>query len=269
MKISSILSALGAICIVLGTYAGAFADQLADIKSRGVIRVAVPQDYPPFGFVGPDMKMKGYDVDTGRFIAEQLGVACELVPVTGPNRIPFLQSGRADIIISTLGKTAERMKVIDFTTAYSPTFLGVFGPASSSVAKADDLKGHSVGATRGNIEDQLLTKMTSSDVVYKRYEDNNTTSQAYLSGQTEYICCLNFVAGALSNKVEAGRVPVLKFRLRNSPNYIGIKKGETELLNALNAALKKGFENGTLGGFCKQYLGTEIPSDLLSQEPEL
>ena len=269
MKLGRIIAAAAAALVLFGAQSQALADQLSDIKARGVLRCAVPQDYPPFGFVGPDMKMQGYDVDTAAFLASELGVRCELIPVTGPNRIPFLQSGRADIVISTLGKTEERMRILDFTTAYAPTFLGVFGPAGEKVSQAADLKGRSVGATRGNIEDQLLTKMVPDGVNYKRYEDNNTTSQAYLSGQTDFICCLNFVAGALSSRVKADRVPELKFRLRNSPNYIGVRKGETALRDALNAALKKGFDNGTLGSFCQKYLGTAIPSDLLQQEPEL
>lgn len=59
-------------------------------------------------------------------IAAKLGVAIELVPVTSANRIAYLQTKKAELVISTLGKNAEREKVIDFTTAYSPFFQAVF-----------------------------------------------------------------------------------------------------------------------------------------------
>lgn len=267
MKIRTLLAVFAALLALVAAPAVSHADQLADIQKRGVLRVAVPQDYPPFGFVGPDMQMHGYDVEMARYIANFLGVKCEFVPATGANRIPFMQSGRADIIISTLGKTAERVKVIDFAMAYAPTYLGVFGPASAKISGPADLKGHVVGVTRGNIEDQLLTDAAPEGVSFKRYEDTNTTSQAYLSGQTEFICTLNFVAGALTMRTPEARKPVLKFELRNSPNYVGMRQNEPALKEALNKAITKAYEDGTLKAFCEKFLQSPLPEGLIYQEP--
>lgn len=264
-----LLSLTASLALVMGMCGASQADQLEDIRSRGVLRVAVPQDYPPFGFVGPDMKMRGYDVDMAEYLAEKLGVKCELVPATGANRIAFLQSGRVDIIISTLGKTAERLKTIDFTLAYAPTYLGVFGPAGMKISGPEDMKGHSVSVTRGNIEDQLLTEMIDESVTCKRYEDTNTTSQAYLSRQTDLICTLNFVAGALRQRMKDDRRPELKFSLRNSPNFVGLRKGEDALKEALNTGITSAFNDGTLNRLSETYLGVPVPEDMISQEPAL
>ena len=158
MKFTRMLSALFiAASLVLGMHSAASADQLQDIKARGTLRVAIPQDYPPFGFMGPDKQLKGYDIEMAGIVAKALGVKCELVPVTGANRIPFLLSNRADIVISTLGKTKERQKVIDFSIAYAATYSGVFGPEKMNVTKPEDLKGHTISVTRGCIEDQLIS----------------------------------------------------------------------------------------------------------------
>ena len=103
MKFTRMLSALFiAASLVLSMHSAASADHLQDIKARGTLRVAIPQDYPPFGFMGPDKQLKGYDIEMAGIVAKALGVKCELVPVTGANRIPFLLSNRADIVISTL-----------------------------------------------------------------------------------------------------------------------------------------------------------------------
>ena len=137
MKFTRMLSALFiAASLVLGMHSAASADQLQDIKARGTLRVAIPQDYPPFGFMGPDKQLKGYDIEMAGIVAKALGVKCELVPVTGANRIPFLLSNRADIVISTLGKTKERQKVIDFSIAYAATYSGVFGPEKNKRPEA-------------------------------------------------------------------------------------------------------------------------------------
>src|ERR1700712_4916533 len=107
----------------------ALADTLADIMKAGVLKVAVPQDFPPFGSVGSDLKPVGYDVDTAELIAKKMGVKLELVPVTSANRIPYLQTKKVDLVISSLGKNPDREKVIDFSDAYAPFFNGVFGAA--------------------------------------------------------------------------------------------------------------------------------------------
>lgn len=103
------------------------ADQLQDVEKRGVLRVAVPQDFPPFGSVGTDLQPQGYDIDMAAYLAKQMKLKLQLVPVTSANRVPYLQTGKVDLVISSLGKNPEREKVIDFSRAYAPFFLGVFG----------------------------------------------------------------------------------------------------------------------------------------------
>ena len=123
-----------------------------------VIKVAVPQDFAPFGSAGPDLKPQGYDIDMANLIAKELGVKAEIIPVTSANRIPYLQTKKADLVISSLGKNPEREKVIDFSIAYAPFFSGVYGTKAIAVAKIEDLAGKTVGATRGAIEEQELSK---------------------------------------------------------------------------------------------------------------
>jgi polar amino acid transport system substrate-binding protein len=107
---------------LLAAVPSAFADGLADIMKAGTIRVAVPQDFPPFGSVGPDMQPQGYDIDMAGLVAAKLGVKLELVPVTSENRIPFLQTHKVDIVISSLGKNPAREKVIAHRS--SPAYSG-------------------------------------------------------------------------------------------------------------------------------------------------
>ncbi len=90
----------------VGFGSASHADALADITARGTLRVAVPQDFPPFGSVGTDMAPMGYDIDMANLIAEKIGVKTELVPVTSANRIPYLQTNKVDLVISSLGKNA-------------------------------------------------------------------------------------------------------------------------------------------------------------------
>ena len=103
MKLRSLLLVFTAIFLSAATVAAQAqaTDLLKQIEQRKVIRIAAPNDYPPFGFAGTDMKPRGIDIEMAELIAQKLNVKLELVPVTGPNRVPYLQSGRADLTISS------------------------------------------------------------------------------------------------------------------------------------------------------------------------
>lgn len=234
------------------------AEALDDILKAKVLRVAVPQDFPPFGSVGPDMKPVGYDIDVAALLAKGLGVKLELVPVTSANRIPYLNTKKVDLVISSLGKNPEREKVIDFSAAYAPFFSGVFGTADQAISKAEQLAGKTVGVTRGAVEDLELSKIAPANTTIKRFEDNNATISAYLSGQVPLIATGNVVAGAIVEKQPAKKLE-FKFFIKNSPCYVGINKSEPKLLAQINAILAKSKEDGSLNTIAQKWLKTTRP----------
>ncbi|UVK88237.1 transporter substrate-binding domain-containing protein [Pseudomonas sp. B21-051] len=239
----------------------AHADGLEDVVKRGTLKVAVPQDFPPFGSVGPDMKPRGLDIDTAKLLAEQLKVKLELTPVNSTNRIPFLTTGKVDLVISSLGKNPEREKVIDFSHAYAPFYLAVFGPPDAAISSLDDLKGKTISVTRGAIEDIELTKVAPEGVTIKRFEDNNSTIAAYLAGQVDLIASGNVVMVAISEK-NPKRVPALKVKLKDSPVYVGVNKNEPALLGKVNEILATAKADGALEKNSQTWLKEPLPADL-------
>ena len=238
-----------------------YADVLESVEKDGVLTVAVPQDFPPFGSVGTDLKPVGYDIDMAKLIADDLGVMVELVPVTSTNRIPFLTTGKADLVISSLGKNPDREKVIDFTDAYAPFFNGVFGPADVEAADAAALAGKTLGVTRGSIEDLELSKIAPDDLTIKRFEDNNGTISAYLSGQVELIATGNVVAAAVNEQTDQRELGV-KFLIKNSPCYVGVAKGENALKAKVNEIIAAAKSDGRLEKIAQTWLQQPLPEDL-------
>lgn len=239
----------------------AHADALADITKSGTIKVAVPQDFPPFGSVGADMTPQGYDIDMAKLIASKLGVKVELVPVTSANRIPYLQTKKVDLVISSLGKNPDREKVIDFSSAYAPFFNGVFAPADAAIKSAADLSGKTIAVTRGAVEDLELTKVAPADATIKRYEDNNGTISAFLSGQVDAVATGNVVAAAIIAK-NPPKKPEMKFLIKNSPCFVGLNKDEPALLEKLNAIIAEAKKDGSLGKISEMWLNAPLPADL-------
>ncbi|AMF92553.1 transporter substrate-binding domain-containing protein [Vibrio fluvialis] len=237
------------------------ADQLESVQQKGVLKVAVPQDFPPFGSVGTDLKPHGYDIDMAAYLAQKLDVKLELVPVTSANRIPYLQTGKVDLVISSMGKNAEREKVIDFSAAYAPFYLGVFGSSDETVTSAQDLSGKTIGVTRGSVEDLELSKIAPSDATIKRFEDNNATLSSFLSGQVSLIATGNLVVTEIATRYPA-KAPQTKFLLKNSPCYVGVMKGEEALLKEVNRLITEAKQDGVLEGFSQKWLKAPFPADL-------
>jgi polar amino acid transport system substrate-binding protein len=261
MKLRKWMTVLATSLSILATVNIATAGQLEDIKARGLLKVAVPQDFPPFGSVGTDLKPQGYDIDMAKYLADELNVKLELVPVTSANRIPYLQTNKVDLVISSMGKNPEREKAIDFTEAYAPFYLGVFGSADETVTSAADLKGKTIGVTRGSVEDIELSKLVSSDTTIKRFEDNNATLSSYLSGQINLIATGNLVVTEIATRYP-DKAPQTKFLLKNSPCYVGVMKGETALVNKVNSLIEKAKKTGVLEGFSQKWLKAPFPADL-------
>ncbi|UWS30144.1 transporter substrate-binding domain-containing protein [Erwinia pyrifoliae] len=255
------LLALLAAALLFSQIGVARADQLQDIEKRGVLRVAVPQDFPPFGSVGTDLQPQGYDIDMATYLARQMKLKLQLVPVTSANRVPYLQTDKVDLVISSLGKNPEREKVIDFSRAYAPFFLGVFGPQQGTLKSAAELSGKSVGVTRGAVEDMVLTSVVPKDAQVKRYEDNNTTLSAYLSGQVQYVATGNLVVAAIARQ-NADKAPLAQFMLKDSPCFIGIKKGEPALKAKVDALIAQALTDKTLNRLAEQWLKAPLPNDL-------
>jgi len=239
---------------VVGPGAATAADNaLERITKAGVVRVAVPDNFPPFGNLGADSKLHGYDIDTAALIAEALGANLDLVAVPSTDRIPSLTSGKVDLIVSTLGKNAEREKQIDFSIAYAPFYSAVYGPASLDVVKSADLAGKSIAVTRNTIEDDALTEVAPADATIKRFDDNAGTEVAFLSSETDLIATGNGVAGEMLEKSIVRRT-ALKFILRNSPCYVGVGKGQAELLARVDMILDEARKDGSLDRISQRWL---------------
>jgi len=255
MKLTRRLFMAGAalVAALSSTAAPAAEDALAKIKSSGSISIAVPTDYPPYGFVGLDLQPTGLDVDMAKLVAEKLGVKLKMVPVTSQNRIPYLQTGQVELVISTLGKNAEREKVIYFTHAYAPFFQAVYGPKTLDIKDFADLKGKTIAVAKGAMEEQELTKLGPEGMNFERYEDQATSTAAFVAGQTEVIATSTANAGLMmqhNSKLDAE----LKLIIKESPCFVGVAKQQDALREAVNKIILDAKADGTLDKLSKKYL---------------
>ena len=206
-----------ALAAVLGFAAQpATAETLDDIINSGKVRIMVPIDVPIFGTMGTDGKPEGYDIDIANLIAKDLGVEAELIPGTGPNRIPFLLTSKVDIVVMIMGATPERAKSVSFTSPYAPFYIGIFGPPSVKVTSAAQTKGYKVGVPRGTTQDMSFSEIAPDGVKIVRFEDDATTISALLSGQVDMI--------------GSGNIPMKKVAADNPGKVAEYRGGKDKLI---------------------------------------
>ena len=173
------------------------AGDLSEILADGVVKIAVPESFAPFGSVGATGEHEGYDVDVAKLIAEDLGVKLELVPVVSKQRIPFLETDRVDLVVSVMGAIQNGLNRSTFP-APMHHFTLVRLHLRHSTSSPADLSGLTVGVTGGTLEDLELTKTAPSDAKITRFGDNAATLSAFTSGQVQVLVSGNTAAASLT-----------------------------------------------------------------------
>jgi len=258
MKISSkLISTVFAFMLALFSVA-AQADQLEEILSEGTIKIGVPENFPPFGSVGKDFKHEGYDVDVAELVAKDLGVKLEIVPITSKQRIPYLSSGKVDLVISSMGANPSRAKSIWFSSAYAPFFSGAFASADMMISSPADLAGKTIGVTGGTIEDLELSKVLPKSAKLTRFGDNAATISAYVAKQVQVLVTGNTVAAKVGKDNPDMNLET-KFIVRQSPAFIGVRSGEINMLQWVNVFVLHKKLGGDLNDLSIKWLGQKLP----------
>lgn len=246
----------------LGTF-GAHADELDTIMKAKKIRVATDLAIPPSGMVDAEMKPVGSDVETAQLLAKDWGLQLEFVQTTGATRIPNLQTGKADIIISTLSVTPDRAKVIDFSKAYAALQSIIGGRKDLDVKTWADLKGKTVAVTRGTTQDtDLTTRSKDAGFNVVRYDDDATLVTAAVTGQADLVATSATLVNQMREKAPSrGFEP--KLVITNFDLAIGVPKGEPKLMERLNEWVSVNLKNGKLNDIYKKYHGSPLPAAML------
>ena len=251
-----ILAGLVAVALTAFATTAAKADRFEDILKKGVVRIAVPLDVPPFGSQNEKREAEGFDVEFAGMVAKALGVKLELQQVTGANRIPFLLTDKVDIVISVMGLTPERAKQIMFTAPYADTKLAVFGPKSAKVDSADKIVALKVAAAKGTTQELALTAMNPKATIM-RTEDDATAAAAYLSGQAELFATNTLIIPDLAKRNPTKEFELM-FTIRRSPAHMGVRMGEHNLVRWLDSFIFFNMMNGELDRMHQKYLGIPL-----------
>ena len=266
---------VSAVCLALiafvFTYAGhagranAADDYLNTIKARGYLMVGVKNDSPPYGSLNPATNQpEGFDVDMSHILAAKLLGSPDKVKFTGvttANRIPLLQQGDIDLILATMTITAERAKIIDFSTPYYPSGDGALVAANSTIQKPTDLNGKIACFTTGTASKQFMDDdfkklkiAERSDLVLSTYPE---CAQALKVGRADFVFTDYGTMVGIAQEISGLRVLPTLFDTQDWG--VGVSKAHPELVSAVNAAIKKSFADGSWLADYKKWLKADPP----------
>ena len=260
-----LLGLAGAAALVLGISAtAAQAQSPEEIQERGTVNIGLLVDFPPFGILDEQGNPDGYDADVARMLAEDMGVELNLVPVTGPNRIPYLLSNQVDILVASLGITPERAEQVAFSEPYAGIEIFVYGDASLDIEDGDDLAGHNIAVARASTQDTAITEIAPEDANIQRFDDDASAVQALLSGQTELMGASNVVI----SQIEAMQPDQFdtKFSLQQQSQAIAVRPGNEELVAYINEFLARVKDDGSLNALHEEWVEAPLPEFVVSGE---
>ncbi|MBU9604752.1 transporter substrate-binding domain-containing protein [Burkholderia multivorans] len=236
---------------------------LEAIKQRNKILVGVDISAPPYGMLDEQARQTGSDVEAARLLAKDLGVGLEIVPVNGPNRVPYLLSRKVDVVLASFSITDERKKVVAYSKPYGVVPILVAGPKSATVGSFEDLRGKTIAVTRGTTSDQELTRGLKNvpEAQIVRYEDDATTNTAVATGQQDFLVGAPSVLPAIK-KANPARDIVPKFLAKAYPYAVGLRKNEPELNAWLDGWVEKNLQNGKFNEIYQRYFGMPLPAEM-------
>ncbi|KQP05062.1 transporter substrate-binding domain-containing protein [Pseudorhodoferax sp. Leaf265] len=237
----------------------AMAQTVADLKKKGEITIGMLVDFPPYGTTNAQNQPDGYDADVAKLLAKDLGVKANIVPVTGPNRIPFLLTNKVDVLVASLAITPERAKQVDFSTPYAAATIVLYGATKVQLKEAADLKGKRVGVARASTQDVALTAIAPEGTEIRRFDDDASAMQALMSGQVDAIGCSTTVAAQIAKRAPAGTYEN-KFNLRQQVMGVAMRPGQAELKKTLDEFVERNKKNGELNKLYQKWLGTDFPA---------
>lgn len=225
----------------------------------GKLTMSTNAKFPPYEMIKDDGSFEGIDVEIAQKIADKLGLKLVVDDMGFDAALQAAQDGKSDMVMAGVTVTDERKAVMDFTDSYANGVQVVIVKNGSTIKNIDDLKGKMIGTQKGTTgytycSDTVENGGFGEDHV-TAYDDGASAVQALVNGQVDAVVIDSAPAKEFV-KANAG-LTILSTDYTNENYAIGVKKGNTALLNAVNTALKELIADGTVKSIVDKYIPTK------------
>lgn len=220
----------------------------------GKLIMVTNAEFPPYEYhEGGDIV--GIDADIARAIADELGMELEIEDIAFDSIIPELTSGKADFAMAGMTVSEARKQSVDFSNTYAKASQKVIVKSDSDIATPDDLKGKIVGVQLGTTGDLYVSDLEVDGTTVERYNKGFEAVQALSQGKIDAVVIDGEPAKVFVEQTEG--LKILDESFTDEEYAVAVKKGNTELLDKINGALKKLDESGKLDEIVAKYIKAE------------
>ena len=233
--------------------AGAEAAELTTVNA-GKLTMSTNAEFPPYETTTDSGELEGIDIDVAAAIAEKLGLELQVDDMDFDAALLAAQNGKSDMVMAGVTVTDERLKVMDFSDTYAEGIQSIIVKEDSPIASPDDLADKMIGTQRGTTGYIYCSDDFGDDHVTP-YDSGLTAVQALVNGQVDAVVIDNAPAQEF---VEANPgLKILDTAYAQEDYAIGVAKGNTQLLDAINGALEELEADGTLQAIVDKYITAE------------
>ena len=225
----------------------------------GVLTMSTNAAFPPYEMTTDSGDFEGIDVEIAGAIADKLGLELQVDDMDFDAALLAVQQGKSDMVMAGVTVTDERKAVMNFTDSYANGIQSVIVLEDSDIASIDDMQGKLIGTQAGTTgyiycSDTPENGGFGEDNVIA-YDNGITAVQALMNGQVDCVVIDNAPAQEF---VDANPgLKILDTEYANEDYAIGVAKGNTALLDAINGALEELQADGTVQSIVDKYITAE------------
>ncbi len=219
----------------------------------GVLVMATNAEFAPWEYYEGD-KIVGIDPEIAQAIADKLGMTLEIEDMAFDSIIPAVTSGKADFGAAGMTVDEDRMVFVDFTDTYANASQVIIVKETSEIAGSADLADKKIGVQLGTTGDLLATDLAGDGNV-ERYNKGFEAVQALLQDKIDAVVIDSAPANVFVEQSQG--LKVCDEAMSQEEYAIAVAKGNTELLDKINGALKELKEDGTIDAIMNKYIPAE------------
>ena len=224
---------------------------------EGKLTVSTNASFPPYEMVAGDGTLEGIDMEVAAKIAEKLGLEVQIDDMGYDACLQAAQTGKSDMVMAGVSITPERQEKMDFSDTYANAVQVVIVKEDSPIATLDDLANAEMIGCQVGTTGYIYCSDTPENGGYGEdhvtaYKDGAIAIQALMSGKIDAVVIDNLPAQEYV-KANPG-LKILETEFANENYAIGFAKGNTQLVEAVNAALAELTEDGTVQQIIDKYI---------------
>lgn len=253
-KMKKLFCAALAAAMLMATMSGCGSSQnrLEKILESGKLVLATSPDFAPLEFEdlsSGEAQYVGSDIELAKYIAEKLGVELEISAMDFSAVQAAIPSGQADIAISGFAKTEERAQNMELSTPFNITEDGgqtvlVAKGQGANYTAAEDFSGLQIGAQNGSLQYNLVSEQLPEDVEIVPVGSLNDGVLMLETGKIDALASDLSNAELLLESHDGIETTDFMFEYSSEGNVAAVKKGETELIEAVNEIIEEVNELG-------------------------